>query len=626
VKRILVFASALSVALSAATLSAVSASAATVVVAQDSFTRTAATGWGTADIGGPWTTSSPSGSNVSAGTGVFVLTAGATRRATLASTSAANTVATASVSIDKAASGNGAYAGLVARFVGGDFYQVRTRFMTGGSIAIQALHGDSTLLANATVSGLTYTPGAFLRMRVEVTGSSPTTIRGKVWAGSATEPSSWTVSVTDSTAALQQSGASGVLSYLSSAATNAPVTARYDDLQVTSSTTTPPPANSPPTASFTVSTAGLAVSVNGSGSSDADGSISSYAWNFGDGSTGAGATASHSYAAAGTYTIALTVTDNAGASGATTHAVTVSSATTLQTFGVIGDIPYGSTQLSLFPGRIDQINADPQVSLLSHLGDISAPPNCTTTYYQTIKAQFDRVADPLVYTPGDNEWADCSRATEGAGDPLTRLATVRQVFFPTVGRTLGQSPISVIAQSGYPENVRFTRGDLTFGAIHLVGSNNDLTPWSGQTAPTSAQLAEENARVNADISHLAAVFSDARSTNSRAVILFTQADMFAPGTTPGATYRTAFQSFVRALAADSASFGRPVFLFNGDTHTYANDKPLTLSKWLTYYGITTPVPNLTRYTVEGGTTLNEWLKVTEVSSASVLQVQRVDFT
>lgn len=613
-------------ALLAATLPSLGASAATIVVAQDSFARTAATGWGSADTGGVWTTSTPSASNVSGGSGALVLTAGATRRATLTSTSAANTVATASVSIDKTASGSGAYSGLVARWVSGDFYQVRTRFLSGGAIALQALHGDSTLLSNATVSGLTYAPGTILRMRVEVTGFSPTTIRGKVWAASATEPSAWAVSVTDSTPALQKAGAAGILSYLSSAATNAPVTTRYDDLQITSSTTTtPPPVNSPPTASFTVSTTGLVATVNGSGSSDADGSISSYAWNFGDGSTGAGATISHTYAAAGTYTITLTVTDNAGASAATTRPATVSSTTALQTFGVIGDIPYGATQLSLFPGRIDQINADPQVSLLAHVGDIGAPPNCTTTYYQTIKAQFDRVADPFVYTPGDNEWTDCSGATSGAGDPLARLATVRQVFFPTVGRTMGKSPISVTAQSGYPENVRFTRGDLTFGTVHLVGSNNDLTPWSGQTAPTSAQLAEENARVNADISHLAGVFSEAQSTNSRAVILFTQADMFAPGTTPGATYRTAFQSFVRALAADSASFGRPVFLFDGDTHSYANDKPLTLSQWLTYYGITTPVPNLTRYTVEGGTSVNEWLKVSEVSTTSVLQVQRVDF-
>jgi PKD repeat protein len=613
-------------ALLAATLPSLGASAATIVVAQDSFARTTATGWGSADTGGVWTTSTPSASNVSGGSGALVLTAGATRRATLTSTSAANTVATASVSIDKTASGSGAYSGLVARWVSGDFYQVRTRFLSGGAIALQALHGDSTLLSNATVSGLTYAPGTILRMRVEVTGFSPTTIRGKVWAASATEPSAWAVSVTDSTPALQKASAAGILSYLSSAATNAPVTTRYDDLQITSSTTTtPPPVNSPPTASFTVSTTGLVATVNGSGSSDADGSISSYAWNFGDGSTGAGATISHTYAAAGTYTITLTVTDNAGASAATTRPATVSSTTALQTFGVIGDIPYGATQLSLFPGRIDQINADPQVSLLAHVGDIGAPPNCTTTYYQTIKAQFDRVADPFVYTPGDNEWTDCSGATSGAGDPLARLATVRQVFFPTVGRTMGKSPISVTAQSGYPENVRFTRGDLTFGTVHLVGSNNDLTPWSGQTAPTSAQLAEENARVNADISHLAGVFSEAQSTNSRAVILFTQADMFAPGTTPGATYRTAFQSFVRALAADSASFGRPVFLFDGDTHSYANDKPLTLSQWLTYYGITTPVPNLTRYTVEGGTSVNEWLKVSEVSTASVLRVQRVDF-
>jgi PKD repeat protein len=81
--------------------------------------------------------------------------------------------------------------------------------------------------------------------------------------------------------------------------------------------------NVAPTASFTSSVNGLAVAVDASASTDPDGSIASFAWDFGDGQTGTGATASHTYAAAGTYDVKLTVTDDAGASGTLTKAVTV---------------------------------------------------------------------------------------------------------------------------------------------------------------------------------------------------------------------------------------------------------------------------------------------------------------
>jgi hypothetical protein len=300
-------------------------------------------------------------------------------------------------------------------------------------------------------------------------------------------------------------------------------------------------------------------------------------------------------------------------------------AATPLSFAVIGDIPYGSTQLSKLAGRISQINADPQVQLVSHLGDISSPINCSTSYYTTIKSDFDRVADPLVYTPGDNEWADCSRAAVGAANPLERLSVLRTTFFPTPGQTLGQHAISVTAQSGYPENVTFTSGGLTFAALHIVGSNNDLNTWTGYSSPTSAQLAEVNARTKAVVSVIGSAFSTAKASNSRAVVLFTQADMFLSASR-GTTYRTAFKAIVRAIASASLAFNRPVFLFNGDTHSFVKNKPLTSSTWLSFYGITTAVPKLTRVTIEGGSSVDDWVKVNVVSDSSVLQIQRIPFT
>jgi PKD repeat protein len=288
-------------------------------------------------------------------------------------------------------------------------------------------------------------------------------------------------------------------------------------------------------------------------------------------------------------------------------------------FAVIGDVPYGSNQLEAFPRQIEQINADGQVQVVSHLGDISSPLNCSDAYFSTIKSQFDRFVDPIAYTPGDNEWADCHRADIGAGNPLDRLSAVRRTFFPTPGTTLGQNKMSVTAQSGYPENVRWNQDSLSFATVHIVGSNNDLNAWAGNSGTTSAQRAEVTARTSAGISHIRSAFAAAKANGSRAVVLITQADMFKPGTV-GATYKTAFQSTVQAIASESASFQRPVFLINGDTHAHASDKPLTLASWKSFYGVTSSVSNLSRITIKGGT---EWTKFNLVPTSSVLQVQRV---
>jgi hypothetical protein len=302
----------------------------------------------------------------------------------------------------------------------------------------------------------------------------------------------------------------------------------------------------------------------------------------------------------------------------------IASAATTYSFAVIGDLPYGNTELSLFPAKISQINADPDVRMVGHLGDIGSG-NCSTSYYQGIKAKFETFADPLVYTPGDNEWADCHRASVGRANPLERLSAVRSIFYPIPGRTLGQNKLSVTAQSGYRENVSFAAGGLTVATLHVVGSENDLQPWTGLgfTTATTAQVSEESARVAAVTAQIRNAFSAAKAANSRAVVLMTQADMFVG--TPNAGYRNAFQSVVRTIASESKSFQRPVFLFNGDSHNYLKDRPLTTSKWLSFYGVSGSVPNLTRVTIEGAAGVNEWVKANVVPGPEVLQIQRVAF-
>jgi len=90
--------------------------------------------------------------------------------------------------------------------------------------------------------------------------------------------------------------------------------------------------NRAPTASFTATPnpalTGQTVSYSAAGSSDPDGTIAKYEWDLdGNGSfetsTGTTASASSSYATGGNRTVGLRVTDNLGATGTTTRAVTV---------------------------------------------------------------------------------------------------------------------------------------------------------------------------------------------------------------------------------------------------------------------------------------------------------------
>jgi alpha-tubulin suppressor-like RCC1 family protein/PKD repeat protein len=86
-----------------------------------------------------------------------------------------------------------------------------------------------------------------------------------------------------------------------------------------------PPANQPPTARASGSCDLLTCAFSGETSTDADGTVTAYDWAFGDGGTGTGPTPAHDYAAPGTYVVTLTVTDDDGATDATTIQVTATS-------------------------------------------------------------------------------------------------------------------------------------------------------------------------------------------------------------------------------------------------------------------------------------------------------------
>jgi len=337
-----------------------------------------------------------------------------------------------------------------------------------------------------------------------------------------------------------------------------------------------------------------------------------------------------------------------------TSAALAAQPSTPLTVAVFGDWPYSSDLKNHAPLLYNSVNNDPDVSLVIHVGDIHSgsmpctgaglspiPAGAVPGYNQAVFDIFQQFADPVVYTPGDNEWTDCHKTKESAsGYPLNELAVVRSLFFPKPGYTIGgvkkevksqAQEFEVPSDAQFVENVMWTQSNVVFVTLNIPGSNNDGLPWCGgkqsngnlcSTPPTSfineaARLQEVTDRNAANLRWLDRAFQTAQSKKAGAVVIVIQADMWDPAAVPSDTNKGAdgldgYTAFVHALADHAVAFGGPVLLLNGDSHLYMTDNPLADPQSST--GVihnTQAVANLTRITVQGSTNVpNEWLKLT----------------
>ena len=263
------------------------------------------------------------------------------------------------------------------------------------------------------------------------------------------------------------------------------------------------------------------------------------------------------------------------------------------TVAVIGDVPYGASQEGVFGSLVAAVNDDPKVRVVLHAGDVkSGSTTCTDERLKAVRAAFDTFEDPLVYTPGDNEWTDCHRVNNGSYDPLERLAFVRSTFFPEPGSALGRRPMRVEYQPSLVEDVRWTESRVVFATLHVIGSDNGLAPWTGLglSSPTVAQAAEVNARIAAVTAWVDSTFDEAEAEGRDGVALMMQADTWSPAPSG------AQAAVVARIAARTAAFDGRVLLLQGDSHVFRADDPLNL-------------PNFTRIVVHGETLPFEYLRL-----------------
>lgn len=264
--------------------------------------------------------------------------------------------------------------------------------------------------------------------------------------------------------------------------------------------------------------------------------------------------------------------------------------------GLWGDMPYGDSGRAQIKNVIADLNAtDLAFSVFD--GDIkNGKEKCTDDQYTLAASNFATVAAPVVYVPGDNEWTDCDRASNGSYDPLERLSLIRRTFFGT-NRSLGKDTLRLTRQSdAYPENVRWTKGRLTYVGLNVPGSdNNAVIP--GVTDGNPVNDDEYTARNAANLQWLAESFNAAKSDRSRAIMIVMQADMWS--TTDVTTH---YADTKQALAQLAIDFGRPVVIVNGDAHEFVVNKPLKDAKGNT-------IENVTRVTTFGSSE-NHWVSAT----------------
>ena len=219
----------------------VSGTAAPAVLAADEFERSVVDAWGTADVGGPWTVNtSPGVSSVSGGVARTALGSTSTSRSsTLHEVSSTDTDMLIDLALAKLPTGSGAsvyHSSISRRVNGNNYYRALVRVMSTGAVRA-GLHrmvaGSGLRLGDEiTVPGITYAAGDAIRIRTQATGTSPTTLRLRVWKAGTPEPTGWQLSTTDSSTALQSPGSVGIISHLPSKVTNPPMEVRHDRLQV----------------------------------------------------------------------------------------------------------------------------------------------------------------------------------------------------------------------------------------------------------------------------------------------------------------------------------------------------------------------------------------------------------
>ena len=257
-----------------------------------------------------------------------------------------------------------------------------------------------------------------------------------------------------------------------------------------------------------------------------------------------------------------------GPSGAETAASARAATTGPFRIALLGDTGYNPGQDQLLLKTRTAISSL-SYAFVVHDGDIQGPQEpCTDERLRYVHEVFEGFSVPLVFTPGDNEWAGCA-------GPAERLAAIRQRFFST-GQSLGQRRMPLTRQAApFVENARWSAGNVVFATLNVPGPDGKSSGADGLPAANLAWLNE--------------AFDIATNQQSPGLMIIWQDDPFAGGSD---------DDLQTALVERARAFGKPVVLVHGDSHVYR-------------LGTNWPgVPNLTELQTFAVDNTDRWVEVT----------------
>jgi hypothetical protein len=271
-------------------------------------------------------------------------------------------------------------------------------------------------------------------------------------------------------------------------------------------------------------------------------------------------------------------------------------------FAVLGDAPYTAREDVAFDAMIGRMSVE-SLAFAVHIGDFKAGGDspCTDALFADRKARLDASRHPVVLTPGDNDWTDCRRESNGKMDPLERLAKLRDVFFAdewSLGRT--RMPLAKqggcaerdgagCACPGLPENRLWTKNGIVFATVHVVGSNDNR-------GFDAANDAEQRCRSAAGRAWIERAVRLAEGTGTHGLVLFTHANPWV------ASRDKVYDPLLAQIAAAGRRLSKPVLFVHGDTHSYQVDHPFR-------DGFGAVVGNIVRLETFGSANVG-WVRVT----------------
>ncbi len=247
-------------------------------------------------------------------------------------------------------------------------------------------------------------------------------------------------------------------------------------------------------------------------------------------------------------------------------------------FGLFSDLPYSAWERQQLPNLIAEMDAEP-LSFVVHAGDIKNGSSvCSDEAFQGVLDAFQLSAHPLIYVPGDNEWADCHHRLNAQFEPMERLAKLRSLFWMG-DSSLGRRALKLERQSDMPafpayrENVRWEMGGVLFAGLNLPGSENNFYGVDIASRDRKGPVAEYLERSTANRAWLGEAFAIARDRNLPGILIVAHGN---PGFEAWSAGRaeTGYLDFLTQLRDETQKFPGQVVLVHGDTHKQHIDQPM----------------------------------------------------